>query len=422
MLAMVALVPAATVTSLGAWPGAVVTWGAAGLLWNHLRPSQRRLSMILGALGLAGLGFAWWRGAPVPLARIAAQNNLILAMLAAVSFLRLVTQPVVSVEESERLPRGPAAALRTLLGVHLFGAVINLSAVVVIGDRLERAKAMEPRVGLLLSRGFTCAVFYSPFFGGTALALTLAHGARLPVLVAAGLPLAAAGLSFALWSLWREDGAGLREFRGYPTDFRSLGVPALLAASVLGAHLALPAVPVLTVIAWLATLVVAILLGARDGPVGAGRIMVTHARERLPEMRGELVLFLAAGLLASGLTGVSATFGNWLPFAHFDGNTASLVMLVSVLAAFAGLHPVITLTAAASMLAVLHPSPDLLAVMFVCSWGIGTAVSPMAVTHLTMQGRYGINAWYFPRRNMLYGTMMLVLASGMLHLVAAWTA
>ncbi len=419
LASMVIVLPAHAIGWFPSLPAALPGWMAALLLWSALAVAQRRQVAVLAGLGIAGLVFAAARGVPLDLARIALQNHLILSMLAAVSFLRLVALPDLAEGESDRLPRGPAAMLRTLVGVHLFGAVINLSAVVVMGDRLARAGAMNPNTALLLSRGFTCAVYYSPFFGGTALALTLAEGARLGVLVAVGLPLAIIGLGFAAWDARRRDPRKLEDFVGYPTDLRSLFVPLLLASGVLAAHLVWPRVSVLTVIAWVAPLLVGTLLGVRAGAREAAVGMLAHVQQRLPEMRGELALFLAAGVLASGLTATFSAFGDWLPFERLDGTSATVIMLMTVLAATVGLHPVIGLTTAASVLAPTNPPPDLLAVMFVLSWGLGTAVSPMAVTHLTMQGRYGVDAWMFPRANVGYGLLMMVLASLALHALDA---
>ena len=419
LASMVLLVPLHGLGVLGSTPAAVPGWLAVVLLWSALSLSQRRQVMVLAGLGMAGLVFAASRGVTLDPARILLQNHLILSMLAAVSFLRLVAMPTLAEGERDLLPRGPAAMLRTLAGVHLFGAVINLSAVVVIGDRLARGGAMNANAALLLSRGFTSAVYYSPFFGGTALALTLAEGARLGVLVATGLPLALVGLAYAAWDARRRDPHALRDFDGFRTDPRSLLVPLLLAVGVLAVHLLWPRVPVLTVIAWVAPLLVACLLWQRGGPREAAAGMFAHVQLRLPEMRGELALFLAAGMLASGLTATFDAFGGWLPFDRLDGGSATLIMLLTVLAGTVGLHPVIGLTTAASVLAPTHPPPDLLAVMFVLSWGLGTAVSPMSVTHLTMQGRYGIDAWMFPRANLGYGVLMLVLGSLALHALDA---
>ena len=419
MAAMILLLPAHALGWVATAPASLGGWLAALLLWPDLRRSQKRQVAILAGLGVAGLVFALARGGDVPWDRVIAQNHLILAMLAAVSFLRLVAMPALAPGDSERLPQGFGAMLRTLAGTHLFGAVINLSAVVVIGDRLSRAGAMDARAALLISRGFTSAVYYSPFFGGTALALTLAEGARLAVVVAVGLPLALVGLGYAAWDARRRDPERLRGFRGFPTDLRSLAVPLMLAVGVLGTHLAWPSVSVLVVIAWLAPLLVALLLWWRGGRREATRSLLGHVQRRLPEMRGELALFLAAGVLASGLTATFGAFGGWLPVERLDGTSATVIMLLTVLAGTVGLHPVIALTTAASVLAPTAPSPDLLAVMFVLSWGLGTAVSPMAVTHLTMQGRYGIDAWMFPRSNVGYGLLMMVLGSVALHLLDA---
>ena len=123
-----------------------------------------------------------------------------------------------------------------MLGVHLFGAVINISALVIMADRLSRERALSQTQALLLSRTFTLAVFYSPFIGGMGLALAYTPGSRLPVIMLFGAPLAMVGLLLVLSMASLGSSKVLAEFRGYPVHIESLWLAALLAGTVLGLH------------------------------------------------------------------------------------------------------------------------------------------------------------------------------------------
>lgn len=394
---------------LPAWPAGLAGWGAALCLWPRLRAGQRLQAA--GLLGLGGAGMAWaaLHGAPVSPGAALSRNHALLGMLAAVSFLRLVGLP--AGRDDERPPRGPGAYLRTLLGVHLFGAVINISTVMIFGDRLARGGALTPQQALLISRGFSSAAFWSPFFAAMATVLTYAPGARLPVLVAVGLPCAAFGLLLSWREALRADPRRLAGFRGYPLRAESLRVPLLLGAGVFGAHALLPGLAVLTVITLLAPLVTGLLLLQRRGAVQALRLMGGHVRLRLPEMSGELVLFLAAGVLAVGLGDVLASMHGWVPYARLTGMTATLTLVVMVALAAAGVHPVISISTVAALIQATHPDPDLMAVMFLMSWAIGVAGSPLSGLHLVLQGRYGIGGWNFTRWNVRYVCIMLAVAA-----------
>ena len=74
----------------------------------------------------------------------------------------------------------------------------------------------------------------------------------------------------------------------------------LLATLVLTLHQLSPETPVLTLISSLAALLTLIVLFVRHAPSALSRF-VSHIREGLPRMSGELALFLAAGVLAAGI-------------------------------------------------------------------------------------------------------------------------
>jgi hypothetical protein len=393
-----------------AWPG-VAFWAAGLLLASRVAGLQRTQTLLMLLVGVAGLIFAAVAGAGVQLDKALASNQALLAMLTAVSFLRLISLPEVAGDERD--PRGRSALWRTLLGVHLFGSVINLSAVMILGDRQSRAQAMTPLQAVVLSRGFALAAHWSPFFAAMGVALSNAPGAQLVVLSAVGLPLALLGLAVSGWRLSRWTDAAV--YRGYPLHFEALWVPALLAALVMLAHGLWPAVPILTFISGLALGLTLLVLLVRHGAAAPARL-VGHVREGLPRMSGELALFLAAGVLAAGIASAVDGSGWSLQLAHFGATQASLLLVLMVGLSAAGVHPVISIASAHGILAPLAPDPNLMGITYLMTWAAGVSASPLSGMHLAMQGRFGIDARGFLRWNGGFVLFMLLADILVLHL------
>ncbi len=375
-------------------------WAAALLLSSRLGRRQRIQSAWLINLGLAGLLWGWLHGAPLNWTQLLAGNQGLISLLAAVSFLRLVTRPDTGNRDAPP-PRGHKALWRTLLGVHLFGAVINLSTVVILGDRMTTRGRLGKRRALALSRGFAAGVFWSPFFSAMAAALTYAPGARLGIVVLAGMPMAAIALWLTARDLDPANPGGGAPFVGYPMRFSALWIPGLLVAIVLALHLLVPGWSILAIIALSAPLLTVAILAAREGR-GAWPSLKGHVEHGLAGTVNELTLFLAAGVLAAGLISLTGPLGNWLPFERFGPPQASLLLLMMVGVAAFGVHPVITIAACGVWLAPLHPNPNFLAITLLMAWGIGVPANPLSGLHLMMQGRYGIDGYAFLRWNTRY--------------------
>ncbi|WP_321154265.1 hypothetical protein, partial [Serratia nevei] len=99
-----------------------------------------------------------------------------LTMFAAGSTLNLATSGLLTGTTSWQ---GRKGLWSTMASLNLLGAVINLSVLFIIGDRLERGGTLERRQVLVLSRIFCAAAFWSPFFVAMAVALTYAPGLQL---------------------------------------------------------------------------------------------------------------------------------------------------------------------------------------------------------------------------------------------------
>ncbi|WP_445396567.1 hypothetical protein [Zobellella sp. An-6] len=398
------------------WAGAGY-WMAAALLWPALARRNRIQALLLLAIG--GLCLAWSAGlgTAVEVERIVTSNSGLLSMLVAVSFLGLVSRP--ATEGDERLPRGRRAVASTLGAVHLFGSVINLSSVFIIGDRLARRGTLSREQAIVLIRGFTAAAFWSPFFAAMAVALSVAPGADLARLWLVSMPLALLAMALTFWQLCRQGGerASVREFRGYPLHAGSLVLPALLASCVLLLHELRPALSILAVITLLApALSLAVVVAGRRSPLAALGQLVNG---RLPQMGNELALFLAAGVLGYGLESLIAAWGGTLPLASFGALEASLTYLATVLLSLLGIHPIICIALAGSVLAPLSPDHTLLALVFLSSWAVGTSTGPLSGINLAFQGRYGLDSFRIMRWNLGYLGLMSVLVVLAIWLLAA---
>ncbi|MGH8599178.1 MAG: hypothetical protein ACRET1_00840, partial [Burkholderiales bacterium] len=120
--------------ALPMWIAGIVAWTACALLWPRLNAARRRIILIMVACGFAGIAWGHAAGQGGLVAEALTQNIPLIAMLIAVSFLQLVS--TAHGGGDERLTAGPLALARTLIGVHLFGSVINFSAVAIFADRL----------------------------------------------------------------------------------------------------------------------------------------------------------------------------------------------------------------------------------------------------------------------------------------------
>lgn len=405
---------------LGAVPRLVpglAFWLAGMLLASRVLGLQRVQTLAMFLVGLAGMLYAALLGADPQLEKALATNQALLAMLASVSFLRLISLP--EVDRGEPDPRGRGALWRTLFGVHLFGSVINLSAVMILGDRLARRRALTPLQAVLLSRGFALAAHWSPFFAAMGVALSHAPGARLPVLAMVGLPLALLGLLLGGWQLARRpEAAG---FTGYPMHFGALWIPALLAALVMSLHQLLPAIPILSLISASALSLTLLVLAARDLH-GARRRFTGQVDSGLPRMAGELVLFLAAGVLAAGISSLVQGSGWSLSLLEFGATEAGILLLGMVLLSIVGVHPVISIATAYGVLAPLAPDPNLMGITYLMAWAAGVSTSPFSGMHLAMHGRFGVDGGVFLRWNGPFMLLMLLLYVAVLHLYEAWAA
>jgi hypothetical protein len=141
---------------------------------------------------------------------------------------------------------------------------------------------------------------------------------------------------------------------------------------------------------------------------------------RLPEMGGETSLFLAAGVLAAGMSGFIAALDIGVPYAHYGWREASATFVITNLFAWIGFHPVILASVIGPWLAPLHPDPNLVAMTFLMSWGVALTACPMSNTLLAMHGRYSVPYGTLLSRNRAYSMVLTIVCIAAMYLYSAW--
>ena len=391
--------------------GLLAAWIAGCMVLGRLpRRTMVQVGLMIG-VGLACIAVAATRGVDIAWSDVAGSSLPILTMLAGVAFLRLVYVADAVRRAGPAPPRGFDAYLRTMAGVHLFGAVINISSLVVFTERLARYTTLTRREVAMLGRSYSMVAYYSPFVGGVALALGLVPGVNFPEMVLVGVALAGIGFLVVIALGRLEEGTALSEFQGYPFRLESLWLPLVLVCTVAAAHWIWPWLSVLLLIALLAPLLSAAVLATRAGPAGAIRIVTRFALTDLPGMSGELTLFLSAGVLGGGLASLVSAYPSMVPAFTLTAATGTMALAGILVVAMAGVHPLVTVTTLIAITLPTSPDPTLLASVCVTGWGIASVAGPYSGISLVLAARSGISSWMFVRWNALYCAVM-VLAAG----------
>jgi hypothetical protein len=398
------------------WVAGIAAWLAALLLFvDTSRILKIQVSLIL-LIGIGMIVYAHQGTAVIDPSSLISSNTGLMTMIASVGFLRLVVIPDTMQEES--LPIGGKAFLQTILGLNLSSSIINISAPILISDRIHRKRPLQRFTAQTFTRVFCGVSSWSPFFAAMAVVLTYASEASLVWITVAGFPFMLIGLIGVYIEARLRYPAEVENFVGYPTHLSALKVPAILIIVVVTLSQLFPGKSILVLIAISALLVTTSVLLLRQGIGGTIARLGEYSTTGLPRIVNELCLFLAAGVLAGGISALilHGVFEN--PFTQFDSVTAAQVLAIMLLCAFCGIHPIIMISSFAPMILTLNPDPNLLAVTFLFAWHIGTCSNPLSGTNLVFQGRYGIPGWKLAFWNWPYALAMLVVGVIWLQVVA----
>jgi len=385
---------------------------ATVLLLHRLINIQKIQVSLLTVIGLLLMGASdgdLWS----LLAAAITANNTLITLIISVGFLKLIIKPNA---RGEALPTGNAALWKTLLGAHLFGAVINLSAIVIFADRLlSKGKLSDSQI-MMLTRTFGANALWSPFFAAMGASLLYSDGAELSVLMSLGLCAAACSLVLTGLGIVNQLKPDIEIFEGYPMHLESLILPAILSVLVLLMNYIFADVSILILVAGAVMVTVVITLLVENKLREALSAFKRHVENGTVNSASELSLFLSAGLLAVGITSFSMSANYQLPFAEFTGHHAAFTLVCMVLASLIGVHPVISISVMGGVLAPISPDPNLLGLMFLFCWGISIVISPFSGISLLFQSRYQIKATRLMRLNSGFTFIMLSIACTLLVL------
>jgi len=383
------------------------------LLWPRTRRTQRVQCLVFMALGFTCLAIAWYQGyRELPVKQMLTQNHLLISLLSAVSFLRLITDTRGSGRPAPK--PGLRAFWQTIAGIHLFSSIINLSALIIFGDALSKNQKLDRTTATALQRGFSLAALWSPFFAAMGTCLLYAPGTRLHDLWLLSIPLCLFGLAFT-WAdhRFRKSG-GLDTFEGYPVNFRALWVPSLMVICVLTANSLFPDISVLVLVSALSVAVTASVIAVRRSFFQAIATVRNFSYERLPDMYGELALFFSTGVMATGISALVAETHPTLDVIGFTPAIAIALLAILLSLAVAGVHAIVSIVAASAIVAPLNPEPAVLAFIFLVSWSVGATGGPISGLNLAMQSRYGVRLIECFTWNLRYTVAMFVGASAII--------
>lgn len=337
-------------------------------------------------------------------------NHKLIAIIAAVGFLRLITQ---TGSEEEPLPVGKQAMIKTIWGLHLFSSVITLTAMMIFGSRIEKDAKLNRLHAIMFSRTFAAGCFWSPFYVAIATALFYAPGSELYILSLAGLPIAFFGLMLTSWQISRDPDCP--DSAGFPIHLDALVIPLTLSVLVITLHLLLPDFSVLTLITMLSLAMTFVMLFFKQG--GSAISLVTnHIRTALPAVIREVSLFLAAGVMSTGLTILILNSQLSLSLSEFTPVTGIIFLVLAILVSVVGVHPIITISIAGSLLAGSNFDGNFLGICMMMMWGLGIVISPLSGVNLAIQGRFGFSSFAFLRWNAAYVFNMVLFCSLLLLL------
>ncbi|WP_144108192.1 hypothetical protein [Paraburkholderia sp. BCC1886] len=389
-------------------------WVALVCLWRELSARSQRQMLWIVAASLPGLVVGVTSGTPHLWQRALSANSGMISMLIAVGFISLLPTATL-----QRPQAGLKGLLCTFANVHLVGAIINYSSVIIFGDRMARGRGLRLDQAMVLSRAFASAGFWSPFFATMAVALGYAPGAQFVVLLEAGMAMALLSLGVCIWDI--KKAGGLAAFEGIGLSVRGMQLPALIGAIVLGAQWLTPAWTVLSTVTLVCPAMVCCLSFLRPGKLSSASValvaLVAHVRSEFPRHANELALFLAVGMFGVSLIPLLGLLPSTVVLANFRLVEASLGLSAVVVAALFGIHPLVSIAVLTRLVHTDSVNANVLGFVIVAGWAISSAVGPLSGQNLVIQGRYGVSSTALMRANLGYAVWMGIGAVGCIFFI-----
>lgn len=380
----------------------LLAWFANTAMWHTLAPSAKRQVSWLMGIGVAALLFAGTQGVWMSWEQVFAVNLPMLAMFVAVSFLDLTS----SKDESRPLPKGLGAIVNTAIGVHLLGAVINLSVIMVFADRMKGALKLTPIQQFILTRNFAAAAWWSPFFVATGIAIIYAPGMEWQKTLIPGIAMAFVAIAFSSVEAHQRTKG---DFLGYPIRRESLFIPLFMALAIILLHFIWPDVSILVLICLLAPSASIVLMRTTS----RRQTLTRFVNHKLPQVGSQFALFLAAGIFSNGISAIILSYPEFFNLDNFTFSPVlfSLTLACMIIIGLVGVHPVVSIAIASPMLLPLNPDPTQLGFLFLSAWAISAGSSGLTGLGLLMTSRYQIPTKDIVTNSLPYAIVMWLTCS-----------
>ena len=381
----------------------ILAWTSFLILFNSIK--NKKMILILFILSLIAFLISYFNGFKIDFIKVFTVNQYLLTLLIAVGFLRLIATP--KKDKLSSLPKGKQSFIKTYLGVHLFGSVINLSSLILVADKMYKKAPLTNSQIILLTRAFSSDAYWSPFFVAFAAAITYAPNLNTSIILLNGITLAFLAFLITYYEVIKNKEFNMDEFRGYPLSFDSLYLPFILAVLVLITNYIYPNIKVIVLISLYSILMSLFILPIKKGFNQAISKFQLHIIDELPKMKVEMALFLVAGMFGMAVSSILIGLNLKLPFEIFDWQIASILLLIFITLAFIGIHPIITIAIIGDFLGGVNHT--LLALTFLMAWSTTVSTSPFSGLNLTIVARYNFDAKMIFKLNIFYAFKMYLI-------------
>ncbi len=382
----------------------LLAWLVPVIMWQTLGDVIRRQTSLLLTIGCAFHFFSVYKGVVPEWEQIFTVNLPLLAMFAAISFLS-----VTNTEIGDRpLPKGKKSVIKTAFATHFLGAIMNLSVLLVFGDRLQRNGSLTRNQLIILGRSFCAAAWWSPFFVATGVALTYAPDMSWQKTLIPGIVMGILAIVYSIIDVccFRKE-----EFSGYPFKIESLTIPLFLAFSVICVHYFRPDTSIINIICIISPVGAFVFIKSRS------RIKTLHAfiSARLSSVSSQFTLFLAAGVFSSGIKSITHVYPSVFKLEGylFTPVLFSMILGVVIIIGIIGVHPVVSISIISPLLLPLDVDHSQLGFLFLSSWAISTASTPLSGVGLALLSRYQAAPEVILRSNWHYAVVMWIITSVM---------
>lgn len=381
---------------------ASLAWLAAIALFPKFPIAAKTQTGALAILGCLLVSSAYYLGDPIDPSRLINSNLGLIGLFLGISFLSL-TKSAISSNQTQT-----GGIWATMTQLNFIGAVINLSMITIVADRIAKQEQLDQAQTMVISRIYSAAAFWSPFFIATGVAYSYAPGMSLAETVAPGI----LACLIAMLITHRDVTQLNSEFNGYAFNSGNLLLPLVFTATVIIANWLAPQFAIITVIAMAAPLLALAFMPKNN----LAADLTNHLRQTLPQTGIQVALFLSAGVFAYGIqlifthhVGVQV-----LNITQLGAVELSLSLALIMVAAYLGAHPIVSISVISPILLSYEPQPSLLGLLFLFGWGLSTGVSPLSGSNLALSARYRVPGRKILQWNLWYALRMWLICSAIL--------